>query len=120
MKEEVRKYLEELVKEGVIKEYYLDKFNYWNGVPFIKLNNGNKVALAKTQYIRRSLVIKTIWEYKNSTYMKEKIKNTIKMDILSKEVRNMDNDLIYKQLEKEYNTYKNLRNAVEKQKSISK
>ncbi len=30
----------------------------------------------------------------------------------------MENDIIYKQLEKEYNIYKNLRNAVEKQKLL--
>lgn len=30
----------------------------------------------------------------------------------------MENDNIYKQLEKEYNTYKNLRNAAEKQKVL--
>lgn len=77
MKSRINKYLDELVKEGVIKEWYLDKFNYWDGVPFIELNNGKKLALAKTDYIMRSLVIKTIYDYKNMTYVKEKIENVI-------------------------------------------
>lgn len=71
-------YLENLVKEGKIKEFYLDKFNYWDFVPFIKLNNNKTIVLAKTFYFINNLCIKTIWDYKNITYAKRKIEKTIK------------------------------------------
>lgn len=77
MKSRINKYLDELVKEGVIKEWYFDNFQYWQGISFIQLNNGKKVPLAKTNYYMRSLIVKTIYDYKNITYVKEKIQNTI-------------------------------------------
>ena len=78
MKEKINKYLSELVKNGEIKDWYLDKFNYWDGVPYIELNNGKKVALAKTYLYLGSLGISTPYSLKNLSYAKEKIRNTIK------------------------------------------
>lgn len=78
MKEKINNYLRKLVEEGKIKEFYLDKFNYWDYVPFIKLNNGKDVVLAKTFYYMNNLCIRTIWDYKNITYAKRKIEEIIK------------------------------------------
>lgn len=77
MKEKVNNYLKEMVKEGVIKSYYLDKYDYWQGVPYIELNNGRIIALAKTYFYMRNLCLKTIYDYKNMTYIKEKISDII-------------------------------------------
>lgn len=78
MKEKINKYLDELVKNGEIKDWYLDKFNYWDGVSYIELNNGKKVALAKTYLYLGSLGISTPYSLKNLRYAKEKIRNAIK------------------------------------------
>lgn len=78
MKEKINNYLRKLVEEGKIKEFYLDKFNYWDYVPFIKLNNGKDVVLAKTFYYMNNLCIRTIWDYKNITYARRKIEEIIK------------------------------------------
>lgn len=75
--EKINKYLEELKKNNIINNFYYGKFNYWDGVPYIVLNNGKSIALAKTYFCYRSLGIKTIKDYKNITYIKQKIKKTI-------------------------------------------
>lgn len=77
MKSKIVNYLKDLEKEGKIKEFYYDNYNYWQGVPFVKLNNGKEVALVKTFYYSRSLCIKTIFDYKNISYVKEKINDII-------------------------------------------
>ena len=77
MKEKINNYLRKLVEEGKIKEFYLDKFNYWDYVPFIKLNNDKEVVLAKTFYSTNNLCIRTIWDYKNITYARRKIQEVI-------------------------------------------
>lgn len=80
MKSKINKYLDELVEKGEIKEWYLDKFQYWDGVPYIILNNGKKVALAKTFLYYGSLGLGCVYNFKNITYAKQKIKEAIKRE----------------------------------------
>ena len=70
-------YLEELKEEGKIKDYGWGRFQYWDGVMCITLNNEEDVFLAKTYFYIGSLGISTIKDLKNFSYIKQKINETI-------------------------------------------
>lgn len=71
--------LEKYVKKGLIKDYDFTTYNYWQGVPYILLNNGNEIILAKIFYTYNSLAIKTIYDYNinyvNNVYLKNILEN---------------------------------------------
>lgn len=83
-RQKINNILEKYVKKGLIKDYDFAKYNYWQGVPYILLNNGNEIILAKTFYTYNSLAIKTIYDYNinyvNNVYLKNilKYQNAIK------------------------------------------
>ena len=72
----VTNYLRKLLKERKIDSWGYDKWQYWNCVPFIEVQ-GQKVFLAKSFYYARQLCIKTIFDYKSRTGMKNFINNCI-------------------------------------------
>ncbi len=76
-RERINNYLKALVEKGIIKRFYMDTWEYWSYVPFIELNNGKKIALAKSYLYKGSLGIKTIYNYENMTYAILKIKDTM-------------------------------------------
>ncbi len=69
-KQKINNMLKNYKRDGLIKDYGLTNFSYWQSVPYIELNNGNKIILAKTEFIYKSLGIKTIYDY-NVTYIKD-------------------------------------------------
>lgn len=80
-KTNISSYLRDLVDEGKIKDFGTKPFEYWQGVPYIELNNGKEVVLATTFYYRNNLCIKTIWDYSTLKYAKEKIIHTIESEV---------------------------------------
>lgn len=62
-KETVNKILDKMVETNKIKGYGAEKFEYWNNVPYVELENNEIVFLAETFYHMNALCIKTIYDY---------------------------------------------------------
>lgn len=63
--------LKEYKEKGLIKDYGFGKFDYWNNIPFIILNNEEKIFLVKESLYFSNLTITTIYDY-NIDYIKNK------------------------------------------------
>ena len=62
----INKHLNTLKEEGKIKDWYFNKYQYWQGIPYIELNNGRKIPLAKTYLYLGSLGVTTIYDTKRN------------------------------------------------------
>ena len=71
-------------KETIIQDWGFDKYNYWNGVIYIVIND-NKIFLCKTFYYNRNLCLKTIYDYSSKTYVIDCINKIIKKSQLLEE-----------------------------------
>lgn len=107
-KEKTILYLLKLKKDGKIKDFGVDKFNYWQNVPFLLLNNNCKIFLADTFYSNNSLCIKTICDYSMQYIEKRYIKTILK----SQEEIKQYNIISYKDLKK-YFDYKKCKKILE-------
>lgn len=62
----IRKYVE----EGKFDDFYFDRCDYWEGVPYVNIY-GEKIALAKTFYYMNASNIFTIYDYKTIRSVKQ-------------------------------------------------
>lgn len=104
----IKAYLKRLKEDGKIKDFGVNKFEAWRGVPYILLNNDCKIALADTFYSNNSLCIKTIYDYSMQYIEKRYIKTILKCQ---EEIKQY-NIISYKDLKK-YFDYKKMQKILE-------
>ena len=76
-KRAINKHLNNLKENKVIKEWYYDKYEYWQGIPYVVLNDGRKVALAKTFVYKGSLGVSTIYDIKRIDIVRKRLSNVL-------------------------------------------
>lgn len=75
----IKKMLDKLVAEGIIKRWYLDNYSAWHGVPYILTNNNEEIALAKEFLYLGASGISTIFDLDSVSYAKNKVLKAIQI-----------------------------------------